>query len=41
MQSSAGTTASPADELARLADLRDRGVIDANEFAALKAKVFS
>ncbi len=41
VQSAAGTTASPADELARLADLRDRGVIDANEFAALKAKVFS
>jgi hypothetical protein len=30
---------SPADELARLAELRDRGVIDADDFAALKAKV--
>lgn len=30
---------SPADELARLAELRDRGVIDANDFALLKAKV--
>jgi hypothetical protein len=30
---------SPADELARLAELRDRGVIDADDFALLKAKV--
>jgi len=35
----AGTVSSPSAELARLAELRDRGVIDANEFAALKAKV--
>lgn len=30
--------ASPAEELARLADLRDRGVISEDEFKALKAK---
>jgi len=30
---------SAADELARLADLKDRGVIDDAEFAAMKAKV--
>lgn len=30
---------SAADELARLAELRDRGVIDADDFALLKAKV--
>ena len=41
IRSAAGTSASPADELARLADLRDRGVIDENEFSALKAKVLS
>jgi len=35
----AGTQLSPSAELARLAELRDKGVIDANEFAALKAKV--
>ena len=28
-----------ADELSRLAELRDRGVIDADDFAVLKAKV--
>jgi hypothetical protein len=38
VQSAAGTS-SPADELARLADLRDRGVIDEAEFAQMKAKV--
>lgn len=32
-------TPSAADELARLAELRDRGVIDADDFAVLKAKV--
>lgn len=37
----AGTTVSPSAELARLADLRDRGVIDEAEFASLKAKVLS
>lgn len=35
----AGTSTSAATELARLAELRDKGVIDANEFATLKAKV--
>ena len=34
----AGTVVSPSQELARLADLRDKGVIDDSEFAALKAK---
>ena len=37
----AGTVASPSQELARLADLRDKGVIDDSEFAALKSKVLS
>ena len=37
--SAAGSGTSAAQELASLADLRDRGVIDANEFATLKAKV--
>jgi hypothetical protein len=32
---------SPADELARLADLRDKGVIDENEFNQLKSQVLS
>jgi hypothetical protein len=40
IQQAAGTTGgSAADELARLAELRDKGVIDADEFAKLKAKV--
>jgi len=34
----AGTSASPADELARLADLKAQGVIDDAEFQRLKAK---
>ena len=38
IQQAAGTSASPADELARLADLKDRGVIDDAEFQRLKAK---
>ncbi len=38
IQQAAGTAASPADELARLADLKDRGVIDDAEFQRLKAK---
>jgi hypothetical protein len=38
IQQAAGTTASPADELARLADLKARGVIDDAEFTRLKAK---
>ena len=36
---SAVGTGSAADELHRLADLKDRGVIDEVEFQALKAKV--
>jgi hypothetical protein len=39
IRSTAGTSASPADELHRLADLRDRGVIDDTEFTKLKARV--
>lgn len=39
IRSAAGTSASPAEELARLADLKDKGVIDDAEFARLKAKV--
>jgi hypothetical protein len=39
IRNAAGTT--PADELHRLADLRDRGVIDDAEFQKLKAKVVS
>jgi hypothetical protein len=40
IQSVAGTTAgsSTADELARLADLKEKGVITDEEFTALKAK---
>jgi len=39
IRKAAGTT--PADELHRLADLKDRGVIDQAEFDRLKAKVVS
>lgn len=39
IRSAAGTSASAADELARLADLKDKGVIDDAEFNRLKAKV--
>ena len=38
IRNAAGTAASPADELARLADLKAQGVIDDAEFQALKAK---
>jgi hypothetical protein len=38
IRQAAGTT-SPADELARLAQLKADGVIDEAEFAAMKAKV--
>ena len=38
IQQATGTTASPADELARLADLKEKGVIDDAEFQRLKAK---
>lgn len=36
---SGGGGGGTADELAKLADLRDRGVISADEFAAQKAKI--
>ena len=39
IQSAAGTSPSVADELSRLAELRDRGVIDDAEFGRLKAKL--
>jgi Short C-terminal domain/Phospholipase_D-nuclease N-terminal len=39
IQSASGTGGSAADELARLADLKEKGVIDDAEFAKLKAKV--
>ena len=38
IQQAAGTSASPAEELARLASLKDQGVINADEYARLKAK---
>lgn len=41
IRQAAGTPASPADELHRLADLKDRGVIDDAEFDRLKAKVIA
>ena len=40
VQDSAGS-ASPADQLAKLADLRDRGVITAAEFDREKAKILA
>jgi hypothetical protein len=39
IRDAAGTGGSAADELARLADLKERGVIDDAEFQRLKAKV--
>jgi hypothetical protein len=36
-----GAGSSPADEIARLADLRDKGVIDETEFQAGKAKALA
>jgi type VI protein secretion system component VasK len=41
IQQAAGTTTSAADELHRLADLKEKGVIDDAEFQKLKAKVVS
>ena len=41
VQQSAGTGANTADQLAKLADLRDRGVISAEEFDREKAKVLA
>ena len=38
-QAAAGAPASSADQLSKLADLRDRGVISAEEFEREKAKV--
>ncbi len=38
VQSAAGSSASPADEIARLADLREKGVISDAEFEQAKAK---
>jgi hypothetical protein len=40
-QAAAGSPASTADQLAKLADLRDRGVISAEEFDREKAKVLA
>jgi multidrug resistance efflux pump len=40
-QAAAGSPASAADQLAKLADLRDRGVITAEEFDREKAKVLA
>jgi hypothetical protein len=40
VQEAAGSQ-SPADQLAKLADLRDRGVITAEEFDREKAKVLA
>ena len=39
IQQAAGTSGSSADELARLADLKAKGVIDDAEFAKMKAKI--
>src|SRR5689334_23566379 len=39
VQEAAGPGRSTADQLAKLADLRDRGVITADEFATQKAKI--
>ena len=41
IRNAAGQAPSAADELERLAGLKDRGVIDEAEFATLKAKVLS
>jgi ABC-type multidrug transport system fused ATPase/permease subunit len=41
IQSAAGTSTSTAEELTKLAALRDQGVITDAEFAAQKAKVLS
>jgi len=40
VQQAAGSQ-TPADQLAKLADLRDRGVITADEFAREKAKILT
>jgi hypothetical protein len=41
VQSAAGPTGGVADELARLADLKEKGVIDDAEFETLKAKALA
>lgn len=41
VQEAAGTSSSPADQLARLADLRQRGVISTDEFEQEKSKVLA
>lgn len=41
IQNVAGTRTSPAEELARLADLRDKGVLSEAEFQAAKAKALA
>ena len=41
VQEAAGSPPSSADQLAKLADLRQRGVITANEFEQQKAKVLA
>ena len=40
-QAAAGSPASTADQLTKLADLRDRGVISAEEFEREKAKILA
>jgi hypothetical protein len=41
IQQAAGTSASPAEELARLSSLKDQGVINDDEYAQLKAKALA
>ena len=41
IQSVAGKSASPSEELARLSDLKDKGVLSEAEFATAKAKILS
>jgi hypothetical protein len=39
IRSAAGVGQSPVDELARLAELKERGLLDDAEYAAMKAKI--
>ena len=41
VQEAAGSGGSTADQLSKLADLRDRGVITADEFESQKAKILA
>jgi Short C-terminal domain len=41
VQEAAGTPTSTADQLAKLADLRDRGVITPEEFEREKAEIMA